>query len=893
MSDEVQNHRFFNNFDGIIFITASDWFAEPVSNRYHYAKRFAQFLPVTFVQFSDLVDKPRIINTELDNVMVLELNGMNAPTFPIKSSNQGSASFLSQHDRVRESSKFIAQHICERPLLWVYNPLAVDLVEEIRSDFCVYHATEIYAQTKNNIFSKDDKFLAYLIEKTLRLTRIADLVMTVSGGVGESLNALGIPVNKLFQNFNGVDSNVWFLDNDSLESKFAREPKTVFYQGGINERLDFDLIYKVCSAKSDLQFWFCGEEPKRHKKWQKIVELPNVKTFGLCTVDELVSKARLCDIGWIPFKNIPQMQKSMPLKLFEYMAVGLSIVSVPITDLRECDEDLIHFCENENDFLAALTELSKTAPDPKLIVKRTGYAKTHCYDVKFRSAIDRMEEERKKAVANEGKKSLLVLYDDKFADQPAIDWHLSSFARYSKHQIMYLPGSIVDGMQGSDNFFANDKSLDLIESYDDPLNFNLFDAIIIHYSVRLTIEGIIPKVIMEKLKKFKGPKILFIQDEYERVNNTCGNIRDIGVSHIFTCVPAEGLDYVYGKLSDLNIEFIPTLTGYIPEDGRIAKLGLPLEKRSKLIGYRGRELPFHYGELGFEKKNIGDRVKAEAKKAGLLIDVETDGDRRIYSGWHEFLGSCRATLGTESGSNIFDFDGNLEKLAKIHEGKPFEEAYPAYFKEFEAPFKMNQISPKFFEAIMLRTALICFEGTYSGILKPHEHFIVLKKDFSNINEVFDKVSDNAFVTELTQKAYDDIVVNGTYKYQDFISEFDEVIDRIVPDSAQTVIMAPIAIKRNGRIHPIHHNDVRHYAITSKPLSGAYQRENFTAKFFSRKKEKDGEAVIPTRVSSTPAYIVVFHKFSLKIARILPQKYVKKLRPIYQHLINLLMKISNR
>ena len=39
-----------DRFDAIVMLTWSDWFTEPVSNRYHYATRFAKHLPVIFVQ---------------------------------------------------------------------------------------------------------------------------------------------------------------------------------------------------------------------------------------------------------------------------------------------------------------------------------------------------------------------------------------------------------------------------------------------------------------------------------------------------------------------------------------------------------------------------------------------------------------------------------------------------------------------------------------------------------------------------------------------------------------------------------------------------------------------------------------------------------------------------
>ena len=42
------------------------------------------------------------------------------------------------------------------------------------------------------------------------------------------------------------------------------------------------------------------------------------------------------------------------------------------------------------------------------------------------------------------------------------------------------------------------------------------------------------------------------------------------------------------------------------------------------------------------------------------MDIEVDDRHRIYGpDWYRFVGSVRATLGTESGANVFDFDGSI------------------------------------------------------------------------------------------------------------------------------------------------------------------------------------------------------------------------------------------
>jgi hypothetical protein len=90
---------------------------------------------------------------------------------------------------------------------------------------------------------------------------------------------------------------------------------------------------------------------------------------------------------------------------------------------------------------------------------------------------------------------------------------------------------------------------------------------------------------------------------------------------------------------------------------------------------------------------------------------------------------------------------------------------------------MNQISPKIFEAIACRTALVLFEGRYSGVLEPGKHFLPLKKDFSNVDEVLAKLHDDTFLEALTERAYQDIIGSGRYTYQAFIGLVDAALER--------------------------------------------------------------------------------------------------------------------
>jgi hypothetical protein len=92
---------------------------------------------------------------------------------------------------------------------------------------------------------------------------------------------------------------------------------------------------------------------------------------------------------------------------------------------------------------------------------------------------------------------------------------------------------------------------------------------------------------------------------------------------------------------------------------------------------------------------------------------------------------------------------------------------------------MNQISPKIFEAISHKTALILFEGSYSGVITPHKHYIPLKKDFSNVDDIFKILQDDDKLDSITNTAFNDCIASGKYSYQALITQFDAAIGRFL------------------------------------------------------------------------------------------------------------------
>ncbi|MGH9905653.1 MAG: hypothetical protein ACRD8U_08740, partial [Pyrinomonadaceae bacterium] len=274
-------------------------------------------------------------------------------------------------------------------------------------------------------------------------------------------------------------------------------------------------------------------------------------------------------------------------------------------------------------------------------------------------------------------------------------------------------------------------------------------------------------------------KLFAVQDEYDRTEATRRYIKELEFDVVLTCVPAMSLEYVYPKARFPKTEFVTVLTGYVPEN--IPDYGSirPLATRPITVGYRGRDIGARYGELAYLKVEIGRRMRLECERRGISCDIEWIDEKRIYGDeWYEFVGSCRTMLGSESGSNVFDFDGSIERLfCRLKRENPelsYQEFRP-HVVEREARINMGQISPRVFEAAALRTPQILLEGRYSGVLEPGTHFVELKKDFSNVESVLQQINDIGYLEKVADQAYQHLVASGKYSYRKFVEMIDDLV----------------------------------------------------------------------------------------------------------------------
>jgi hypothetical protein len=355
---------------------------------------------------------------------------------------------------------------------------------------------------------------------------------------------------------------------------------------------------------------------------------------------------------------------------------------------------------------------------------------------------------------------ILLLCDDRRGHANTVLDHIDAFRRYSHHQVRTF------------NPKAMRRSL--------ALDLDEFDVVVVHYSVVLSDSIFMSRDLLDKLRRFQGLKVEFIQDDYRWVNRAAEAARDVGIRVLFTVAPEPAASQLYDTLL-AGVRRVQTLTGYVPNN-LVGRRLRPLAERPIDVGYRARDPAFWLGRLTREKVWIGEGFLQRAAAYGLRCDIAWREHDRVYGEeWIEFVASCRATLASESGASIADFDGGAERAVRTylrsHPGAPYEEVHEAVLKPYEGNVVVHVVSPRVFEAAALGTALVMFPGEYSGVVSAGDHYIALEKDFSNMDDVVRQLRDDSLVAAMTERAHEDLIASGRYSYASFIKEFDAVIDQ--------------------------------------------------------------------------------------------------------------------
>ena len=112
--------------------------------------------------------------------------------------------------------------------------------------------------------------------------------------------------------------------------------------------------------------------------------------------------------------------------------------------------------------------------------------------------------------------------------------HLHAFKKYSKNKIWYFDSTR--------------------KYFNKSLNFNFFDAIIIHWNILITSEYFLAKKVSDSISDFLGLKILFIQDEYRDIQNINKKISSLKIDLVFSSLNKPSQKIIYKESIKRNVK---------------------------------------------------------------------------------------------------------------------------------------------------------------------------------------------------------------------------------------------------------------------------------------------------------------------------------------------------
>lgn len=269
-----------------------------------------------------------------------------------------------------------------RKIVWVFDPGYYHLLSLFKFDFLVYDCLDFFA----GVLTGKERKLYETNEKLLMLR--ADIVAANSHFHYNRIMEITSKVLLVPQGFDEKS----FLSNSKIKTTVIPKSSPIIgYVGGINSRLNFNLLFKLIDRHPSWQFVFWGPiqidqgNDLLVKNIEKLQSFSNV-TIGQSERKYLRSIIRQFDVGIIPYLETDFNVFCFPMKLFEYFYFGKQVISSEIDELQYYKKS-VYIAKTINEWEASLSKVLST----KLRVADKNYLKFLSQSHSWKNKIDMIQ----------------------------------------------------------------------------------------------------------------------------------------------------------------------------------------------------------------------------------------------------------------------------------------------------------------------------------------------------------------------------------------------------------------------------------------------------------------------------------------------------------------------
>ncbi len=327
----------------IVCVGFADWDTDLWTNQHHLMARLARENRVLFVESLGL-RRPQLAARDVRRILRRLRRGL-APPREADGLHVLSPLVLPLHGNaaarrinawllpalVRRAARRLGM---SRPILWSYVPQAEVLLDALDPALVVYHCVDdISAHSLIDTASfraAEERFAAR-----------ADLVLASAPKLAERMRSIS---NNVLEAPNVADTALFAraLEPGATDPAMAAlpQPRIAFTGAIVATKLDMPLLVGLARARPDWSFALVGPvgpgDPRTNVA--ALASEPNIHLLGPRAYEQLPAVLRGAAAGLIPYARNELTESIFPMKVYEYLAAGLPVVSTPLPALAGLDD---------------------------------------------------------------------------------------------------------------------------------------------------------------------------------------------------------------------------------------------------------------------------------------------------------------------------------------------------------------------------------------------------------------------------------------------------------------------------------------------------------------------------------------------------------------------------
>jgi glycosyltransferase involved in cell wall biosynthesis len=248
---------------------------------------------------------------------------------------------------IKQLKKILNKHRFVEPILITTSPIMEKLVGKLNESSSHYFCLDDFT-----LFEGAFECIGMLEQNLLKK-------VSTSFSISENLMRSRVPASG--RNYflpQGVDIKHFMDKVETVPDKIKNLPRPIIgFFGLIAPWIDLELVINSAARYPDYTFLLIG---KSAVDLDMIEDYQNIIYTGEIPFRQLPAYARTFDVGLIPFKINELTLAANPLKLLEYLSLGIPVVSTDLPEVRKF-EKYVYVAMDEEEFI----ELIQKAADEK------------------------------------------------------------------------------------------------------------------------------------------------------------------------------------------------------------------------------------------------------------------------------------------------------------------------------------------------------------------------------------------------------------------------------------------------------------------------------------------------------------------------------------------------